>query len=151
MINRFKLIPIVSIVLKKDNQILLLQCAPDTPYAGAYTLVGGHVDGQETFRQAAVREAYEEVGILINPEDLTFIHISHRKRDSDQQELVWLIFMTEKWTGVPHNNEPDKHSAMEFFPLNALPMPLKPEFILPVLNDAKNSFSYSESGWLTLE
>ena len=151
MTNRFKLIPVVSIVLKKDNQILLLQCAPNTPYAGAYTLVGGHVDGKETFRQAAAREAYEEVGILINPEDLTFTHISHRKRDSDQQELVWIIFIAEKWTGIPHNNEPDKHSHMGFFPLDALPMPLKPDFIQAIFSNDKNSFSYSESGWLALE
>lgn len=68
--NRFKLVPAVAIILKKDNQVLLHQ-RKNTGYAdGQWAYIGGGVDGNETIRQAAVREVKEEVGATIHEEDI---------------------------------------------------------------------------------
>ena len=69
--TRFKLIPEAHIVLLKEDQIFLLQRA-NTGYAdGQYALIAGHIDGGEPAHLAACREAKEEAGIIINPDDLT--------------------------------------------------------------------------------
>lgn len=146
MQQRFKILPIVSVILKKDDQVFLIRCSPQASFPGAYTLVGGHVDGGETFKQAAAREAREEIGVEINLEDLTLIHVNNRKRD-DGQEIIWLVFLAQKWSGIPTNKEPHKHDIIGFYHLDNLPTPIRPPFFEELFKNLCNGSLYSESGW----
>ena len=65
-ISKFKLVPFVAVILKKDNKILLAKRAKKGWGNGEYALPGGSVDGNETIRAAAVREIKEELGVDIN-------------------------------------------------------------------------------------
>ncbi|MDZ7955173.1 NUDIX domain-containing protein [Nostoc sp. DedQUE09] len=60
--NPFKLIPASYIILIKNEKILLIRRVNTGYEDGKYSVVG-LVDGNETFVQAVVREAKEEVGI----------------------------------------------------------------------------------------
>ena len=55
-----------------DREVLLLQdLDPAVPGVLRWGTIGGALDPGETHHQAAVREMYEETGIVIDPADLT--------------------------------------------------------------------------------
>ena len=67
--NRPKAVPASYIVLMRDNQVMLLKRFNTGYEDGKYSLIAGHVDEGETFTQCIIREAKEESGILLKPED----------------------------------------------------------------------------------
>lgn len=56
-----------------DGKILLTRRHPDKLWGGLWEPSGGAVCAGESPEEGAVRELYEEVGIMIDPSDLTFI------------------------------------------------------------------------------
>lgn len=109
----------VGILLIKDNKVLLLKRSPKIHAGGFYSFPGGHVDGNETIREALARESFEELGIIISPEDLKFVHVVHRKNINS--EYVTFYFSATNWIGVPVNKEPDKHEHMGWFEIDEIP------------------------------
>ncbi|MBG0828748.1 NUDIX domain-containing protein [Planomonospora sp. ID67723] len=83
---------------------------------GRWHLPSGHLEAGESAVHAAVREAREETGVTIAPEDLSFAHVMHRAPDR-----VGLFFLAGGWEGEPCNAEPDKCSEIAWFPLDDLP------------------------------
>jgi 8-oxo-dGTP pyrophosphatase MutT (NUDIX family) len=53
-----------------QDKILLLKRNPNRPLGTTWGVPGGKLEEGESPSQAAVREAYEEVGIIINEDDL---------------------------------------------------------------------------------
>src|SRR5689334_8641182 len=58
------------IFLLKDNAVLLLRRANTGYEDGNYGVVAGHVELGESVTQAAVREIWEEVGVIVRLPDL---------------------------------------------------------------------------------
>ncbi len=141
----FKITPIVSLVLKQNDKILLVHRSNTGHLDGTHSLVGGHVDGNETMRQALVREAHEEIGITIKPEDLRFVQVIHHTTQ-DKRELVQFFFTTDAWQGEPYNKEPHKHDNVEWFAINALPSSLLPH-VRKLLEHYPHHNPYAEFGW----
>ncbi len=97
----------VQLVLKQENNILLLK-RKNTGYGdGKYCLPGGHVEQNEEIRKSAIREAKEEIGIDINLRDLELYKILNRKIN-DKEEYVDFVFKVEKWSGNVKNIETEK-------------------------------------------
>ena len=48
-------------------------------YKSYWTFPGGIIDKGETPKEAALRETFEEVGVTINPEALTFLAVANRR------------------------------------------------------------------------
>jgi 8-oxo-dGTP pyrophosphatase MutT (NUDIX family) len=142
--ERFKLIPAVYVILRKDNEVLLSRRANTGYQDGKYSLVAGHLEGDEVGTQAMVREAKEETGIIVNPSDLKFVHISHRlNRETPGQERIDIFYELWKWQGKIINQEPDKCIELKWFPINKLPEDIIP-FIQNVLNNVEEEKYYSE-------
>lgn len=140
---RFKLIPEVHLLLFDAGRVLLLQRA-HTGYAdGQYSVVAGHADGSETLREAMCREALEEAGLHIAPDDLDLAHMIHRRSDG---ERVSVFFRARRWQGEPANREPHKCSHLGWFALDALPEPMVP-YVQHGMAQALAGVSYSEFGW----
>ncbi|WP_088286978.1 NUDIX hydrolase [Kineosporia sp. A_224] len=58
--------------VRSDGRVLLLRgWDPDTPDDPFWFTVGGGVDAGETHLDAAVRELFEETGIVVDPADVT--------------------------------------------------------------------------------
>jgi len=110
---------------------------------GKYSLIAGHLDGNETVSQAMIREAFEEAKIKIDPSDLVPATVIHRMSD---QEYVDFFFVAKKWTGTPVIAEPDKCDDLSWFPLDDLPDNLLP-FIKTAFDNYKNGVPFFESGW----
>ncbi|WP_245899624.1 NUDIX hydrolase [Nonomuraea indica] len=83
---------------------------------GLWHLPSGHLEAGESVIEAAVREAREETGVVLDPADLTFVHVMHRA-----PERVGLFFAATRWRGEPYNAEPHKCSELGWWPLDKLP------------------------------
>ncbi len=116
MVSRFLIAVGVFVLLKKEEKILL-QHRKNCSFSGCWGLVGGHLEANETIRQAAVRELKEEIGITVQVEDLTLKTLCHSF--ADQKAYLQFYFLCEKWTGTPQNKEPDKCDQLVFFRLKS--------------------------------
>jgi ADP-ribose pyrophosphatase YjhB (NUDIX family) len=142
--ERFKLIPVVYLILKKENRILL-SLRKNTGYAdGQYGLVSGHLDGGEPATEGLRREVREEIGIDIPTDALTMKLVMHGL-DPDR-ESIDLFFLAETWDGEIVNAEPEKCGGLDFFPLDALPKNTVP-YIRDALEAVFSGKVYLEHGW----
>lgn len=117
--ERFKVVVTVHLILI-DNGKILLQRRFNTGYEdGKYSIVAGHVDGNESVVKAIQREAFEEVGIKIKKEDLEIVHVMHKKEPD--RESVDYFLTCKKYDGEITIMEKDKCDELKFYKLNELP------------------------------
>ena len=87
-----------SIILENDqNQYLLIQRPADKPFPHHWEFPGGKIEPKETPVDALIRELHEEIGISIDPKDVSPISFS-----SCQYPGIYctiLYFHSQKWTG----------------------------------------------------
>lgn len=145
MINtkRFTLPAAAYLILIKDQKILLAQRKGGWS-SGMYSLVAGHIDGNETMKEAIVREAHEEVGITLNPDDLEIKCVMHRM--SEDAEYFDVFIQASQWIGEPVNQEPDKIGDLQFFSLDDLPSNLL-DHVKCALNAVEHGQKYIDYGW----
>lgn len=145
--ERFKVTPAVYLALTDQDNVLLVKRG-DTPFeSGKYCLVAGHIENNETPFQAMIREAKEEVGIDISPEDLQIAHIMYRQRAfEDGVPYVDFFLLCDKWQGEIQNLEPHKTTELRWTPMNELPPEIIP-YIRQALECIERKELYSEYGW----
>ncbi len=130
------------VIVNKDN--ILLSRRFNTGYEdGNYGLVAGHVEKDESFTQAVIRECKEEIGIKIDTNDLKVVHVMHR-RITD--ERVDVFFLCEKWKGEIKNLELNKCDDLKWFDINKLPKNIVP-YVREAINHIINNKHYSEFGY----
>jgi len=130
--ERFQVVAAVHILLIKENQILLLRRYNTGYEDGKYSVLAGHLDGDEDFISAAQREALEEGGIQIANEDLHVIGVMHRKA---QEERIDFFLTAEYWQGEIVNVEPNKCDELKWYSLDELP-----DNIIPYVRRAINNY-----------
>ena len=103
-----------------NGREVLLHLRQNTGYMdGCWDFAGsGHVDENETARQAVARECLEELGITVNPADMEFVHLCHRVAGGDGRTYYDLCFVIRKYDGTPTIMEPEQ--SVESF-LGGLP------------------------------
>jgi ADP-ribose pyrophosphatase YjhB (NUDIX family) len=140
---RFRLIPEVHLILEDQGRILLLQRFNTGYEDGKYSVVAGHVDGNEPARDAMCREAREEADLIIQPGDLVLRHVMHRRSD---EERMSMFFSPTHWGGQPRNAEPHKCSDLSWFPVASLPDNMV-AYVRLAIQQALAGCVYSELGW----
>lgn len=144
--ERFKLIPEVCFIWIKDNKILLGRRANTGWQDGKYCFPAGHGEERETMAEACVREAYEEVGLKVDPKNLKFLHVQHRwNTDGGGHSRVGFYFAPTVDPGKPENMEPEKCDDLQFFLLDNLPDMVEP--FRAALDAIQRGEAYSEYGW----
>ena len=133
----------VHLFLFRNERILLLRRCRTGYMDGHYSVPAGHLDGDETVRKAAVREAYEEIGLRIDPAELIFAGVFHRHEDD---ERVDFFFQVRNWSGEPVNAEPEKCDELVWVDVTALPKNTVP-YVRQALGNFKAGIPFEEFGW----
>lgn len=132
------------IITNQEGKILLLKRSGTGWMDGHWGLPGGKVDHGESIKQAAIREAKEEVGIDITKQDLQLALLGHNLSDGN----YWMhaIFIVNKYEGTITNAEPHMHSELGWFDIGMLPEPTIATTV-GYLNNYKKGNNYAEFGW----
>jgi 8-oxo-dGTP diphosphatase len=130
---RFQVVPAAYVLLRRSADgvgQLLLQLREGTGYMDGHwaAAAAGHVEAHESVLEAAVREAAEELGIGIRPDDLVPLCAMHRTAGNHDpvDERVDFFFELRTWRGEPRRVEEDKAADLRWWPLDALPAPVVP-------------------------
>jgi 8-oxo-dGTP pyrophosphatase MutT (NUDIX family) len=110
---------------------------------GTYHVPAGHLEAGESVVDALIREAREELGITISPEDVEFAHVMHSNVTSGRASF---FFRVRQWDGIPVNREPHKCSELRWFGLDDLPEALN-SYCRAVLSDIATGSHFSLCGW----
>ena len=133
------------VIFRRGKKILFVLRSNTGWMDGHWGLPAGKVEKDETFRAGAMREAREEVGIKLKPENLKFLHLAHRHAESD---WVDVFFEAKKWEGEPTNAEPNVHGEIAWMDPDDLPKDVIPA-IRFYLEQIQAGNLYSEFGWDT--
>jgi ADP-ribose pyrophosphatase YjhB (NUDIX family) len=141
--DRFRLIATAHLFLIRDGEVLLLRRFNTGYEDGKYSVVAGHLDGDEEVKTAAIREAREEVGVEIPPTDLQVVGVMHRKSDD---ERIDFFLAASSWVGEVTNGEPDKCDELVWANLDALPENLIP-YVARALDNYRRGRWFDSFGW----
>lgn len=127
MMSRIKANIVVFLLLTNQKGEVYLQQRSNTGFMdGLYEPIAGHLEYGEYPVQAAAREASEEAGIIVNPEDIELFAVSFN-HNQEAGPYLGLIFRTNKWKGKPETIEHDKCSDSGFFELENVQEKLIPQ------------------------
>lgn len=101
----------VHLILERPDGCILLAERAGGYGAGALNIPGGKLEDGEDALTAAVREAREELGIDVEPEQVRGVSVVHH-RSPDGHSRVGFFFATRVWVGEPINAEPDKCAGL---------------------------------------
>jgi len=143
MTERFKLVSAVHLLLVRDGKVLLLRRRNTGYEDGNYSVVAGHLNGDEEVKAAAIREAQEEAGIDIAPEDLRVVGVMHRRSDD---ERIDFFLAASSWSREVVNNEPEKCGELAWFDMGDLPDDVVP-YVRRGIENYRRGVWFDSFGW----
>ncbi|WP_063065721.1 NUDIX hydrolase [Nocardia violaceofusca] len=116
--QRHKVTGDVHLALRRGSGVLFGQRQNTGFEDGAWHLPSGHLEADESVIEALIREAEEEIGVIIKPEDVHFAHIMHNSSSGGRMAF---FFTVRAWQGDPENREPEKCTDLQWFSADTLP------------------------------
>ncbi|WP_405897044.1 trifunctional class I SAM-dependent methyltransferase/NUDIX hydrolase/VOC family protein [Streptomyces sp. NBC_00727] len=111
----------VHLILRRGPEVLLARRA-GTGYAdGLLHAPSGHVEDGEDVREAVIREAAEEIGLDLGPEELRVALVMQHRGPAGNARTGWFFEAEYDPDRPPYNREPDKCSELAWHPLDELP------------------------------
>ena len=108
----------VHLVLLRDGCILMGERRNTAFASGQFHVPAGRLEADETIVDALIREASEETGITIVPDDVDLAYVLHFRGMSDRLSM---FFTAARWSGAIENREPDKCTGWAWVPVDVLP------------------------------
>lgn len=142
--DRYQLSAAVFVLLMRGDEVCMLRRKGTGWMDGSFSIPAGGLEAGETLRAAAIREAREEIGVRIAPDDLHHVHTLHSRTGG----AAWSghFFRATRWEGVPVLCEPDKHDDLRWQPIAALP-PATIPYVRQAIQAVAAGTAYSEYGW----
>lgn len=113
---------IAALIINNENHLLLGQRL-SSHGKGTWAPPGGHLEFNETFESAAIRETHEETGLFLT--ELSFLTVTNDIFQEEGKHYV-SIFMKAKYPEGQSlvNREPHKTLSWDWYPRHNLPCPL---------------------------
>lgn len=115
---------IVNLILEQNDKILMIFRENTKVYQNAYALPAGKVEKGESLIENIVREAKEEVGITLLPQDLSLavtLWAKYHNEAGEPIEDVGFFFKATRFDGEVVNAEPHKHGHLKWVRVNDVP------------------------------
>ena len=127
--KRVALVPAAYLYLL-DGDRVLLQLRQNTGFMDGHWAAGaaGHIELHETAAACALREAKEELGLVLSVGELEPLTVMQRTDGTDdpvEQRVDW-FFVARRWTGEPRVCEPRKCAELRWHELTRLPELMPP-------------------------
>src|SRR5437763_1896412 len=100
-------VDIVIVTRKKKPRVLLIRRKHE-PFAGMWSIPGGHVEMKETLEAADRRELFEETGMLGSPQGLQAIYMQKGNGDVALIQGSWFISIRD----ADHRRAPTKQNHL---------------------------------------
>ena len=134
----------IHLIFMKDNQIYLHKRLGKFR-TDHYSVPGGHIEGNETPTQCAIRESAEELNYILEEKDIKMVHVIYRNQKETGQIRIDFCFLIENFDSNKFQNlEPTKHTNLESFKIINLPTPIVP-YVEDAINYIRKGIPYSES------
>lgn len=140
---RHKVTGDVHLVLRRGSEVLFGQRQNTGFEDGAWHLPSGHLEADESVIDALIREAEEEIGVIIKSEDVHFAHIMHNSSSGGRMAF---FFIVRAWKGDPENREPEKCTELHWFSADELPDHMI-DYCREAMEHIAHSRSFSVYGW----
>ncbi|MFF2205223.1 NUDIX domain-containing protein [Streptomyces sp. NPDC058145] len=128
------------------GRILLGLRHPDSAYAGSlWHFLAGHCEREEAV-SCLVREAQEEAGLVIEPDELELVHLVHLVDSPSARPRIGLLFRARTWSGSPAVREPDRCVEWRFWNPKDLPADVVP-YTRQAIEGVLAGRLYSQTGW----
>ena len=146
--EREKFLSSIYLIIKNENGDVLLQRRQGTKlWPGFLALPAGHIDEGENAYEAAIREAREELGIIISDADIIDTFVVNRKNKS-LPPYFDVYFELSGYEGTIDIKEPEKCSELVWANINNLPddvVDFEKEAIINNINGIKFSIVYADN------
>lgn len=112
----------VGLYILNNKQQLLLGLRQGAHGAGTWCAPGGHLEFNESFEQAAVREALEETGLDINPQTVKVAGVTNDIFTAENKHYITIqLIAAHSPDTTPRLMEPEKCKEWRWFDLDKLP------------------------------
>lgn len=133
-----KFLAAVYLIIKDSEGKILLQRRQGTKlWPGFLALPAGHIDEGENAYEAAIREAKEELSIIITKKDITDAFVVNR-RNKSLSPYFDVYFEISSYKGKIKISEPEKCSELKWCDINNLPNDMIDFEIDAIKNRQKN-------------
>ena len=96
----------IAIILDdNDNKVYISKRQKHQSYSDYWEFPGGKVEKHETFKECAIRETYEEIGIIIENCELFYTKCYFNNKGD---EVYLEFFITKYFKGIPYSKEKQK-------------------------------------------
>lgn len=134
------------VLLERDGKYAFLLRSNTNWMNNYYGLVAGKVEKNESFTQAAIREAREEANVVLEADQLEQVLMCHRREPDEEMSWVDVVFRAKHWRGEAINAEPQMHCELAWFALDQLPDNTIPSLKFMLENILAGN-TYCEYGW----
>jgi 8-oxo-dGTP diphosphatase len=131
-----------NLIIRHGSHILLMKRSDTTEvWPNFWAFPGGKLDNGELFREAAIRETREEIGIIIHSGDIKKeVLIAHRTITGVKTIYIGQV---EIYENSPELLEPELATDLAWFPITELPSPMIPVH-QAALDAIENGIGYLE-------
>lgn len=99
---------VMYVAIQNEKVEFLLQRRANTGFLdGYYDLASGHLEHGESCEDCAIREAEEECGVTIHPDDLELV-ATFQSTFEPSVKYLNMIYHVKKFSGEPTIGEPNK-------------------------------------------